>query len=47
VPIAIAFLGEKISSRETVGIVIALVSVVALAWEKPPVPDLGGDEKAG
>ena len=35
VPIAITFLGEKISGRETVGIVIALVSVVALAWEKP------------
>ena len=35
VPIAITFLGEKISSRETVGIIVALLSVVALAWEKP------------
>lgn len=35
VPIAIAFLGEKISGRETVGIVVALVSVTALAWERP------------
>ncbi len=35
VPIAIAFLGEKISGRETVGIFVALVSVTALAWEKP------------
>jgi drug/metabolite transporter (DMT)-like permease len=35
VPIAILFLGEKISPRETAGIVVALVSVVALAWENP------------
>lgn len=35
VPIAIAFLGEKIGPRETIGIVVALLSVMALAWEKP------------
>lgn len=35
VPVAIAFLGEKIGPRETAGIVIALASVAALAWEKP------------
>ena len=42
VPIAIAFLGEKLSSRETVGIIVALLSVVALAWERPALnpPDL-------
>ena len=36
VPIAILFLGEKTSPRETAGIVIALISVAALAWERPP-----------
>jgi len=36
VPIAIGFLGEKISLREGVGIGIALVSVLALAMESPP-----------
>ncbi len=35
VPIAVFFLGEKISPRETVGIVLALFAVVALAMEKP------------
>jgi transporter family protein len=35
VPIAIAFLGETITGRERAGIVVALASVVALAWEKP------------
>lgn len=35
VPIAVLFLGEKISPRETVGIVLALFAVVALAMEKP------------
>lgn len=35
VPIAITFLGEKISGRETLGILVALTSVIALAWEKP------------
>ena len=33
VPIAITVLGEKIGLRETLGIVVALVSVAALAWE--------------
>jgi uncharacterized membrane protein len=33
VPIAITVLGEKIGLRETMGIVVALVSVAALAWE--------------
>lgn len=36
VPIAILFLGEKIGPRETIGIGVALLSVVALAWEKRP-----------
>jgi uncharacterized membrane protein len=35
VPIAIVFLGEKITARETIGIIVALLSVMALAWEKP------------
>ncbi|MDX1951321.1 MAG: DMT family transporter [Verrucomicrobiota bacterium] len=35
VPIAIFFLGEKIGQRELAGIFVALLSVVALAWEKP------------
>ena len=33
VPIAILFLGERIGSRETAGIVLALVSVAALSFE--------------
>jgi bacterial/archaeal transporter family protein len=39
VPIAILFLGETIGSRETAGIVFALVSVAALSFEKPPAPN--------
>lgn len=39
VPIAIAFLGEKITARETAGIVLALLSVAALSYEKPTTPD--------
>jgi uncharacterized membrane protein len=35
VPIAILFFGERIAVRETIGIVLALVSVVALSCEKP------------
>ncbi|HKS35728.1 MAG TPA: EamA family transporter [Verrucomicrobiae bacterium] len=35
VPIAILFLGEKITARETAAIALALVSVVALSYEKP------------
>jgi len=35
VPIAILFLGERIGPRESVGILIALVSVVALSCETP------------
>lgn len=35
VPVAIIFFGEKISPRETAGIIVALLSVVALAWETP------------
>ncbi len=38
VPIAIAFLGEKIGPRETAGILVALASVVALAWETAATP---------
>ncbi len=38
VPIAILFLGEKINSRETAGIVFALLSVAALSYEKPSIP---------
>ena len=37
VPIAILFLGEKIGARETVGIFLALVSVMALSYESPSV----------
>jgi uncharacterized membrane protein len=35
VPIAIGFLGESVGAREGVGIVLALVSVVALSYETP------------
>ncbi len=35
VPIAILFFGERIAAREAAGIALALVSVVALSWEKP------------
>jgi drug/metabolite transporter (DMT)-like permease len=38
VPIAIAFLGERVSQRETLGIAIALISAVALAWERTAAP---------
>ncbi len=38
IPIAILFLGEKVSSREWIGIAIALIAVVALAWEGEPKP---------
>ncbi len=37
VPIAITFLGEKIGPRETAGIVLALVSVAAMACERPAI----------
>ena len=37
VPIAILFFGERISARESLGIVMALASVVALSYEKPIV----------
>jgi drug/metabolite transporter (DMT)-like permease len=36
VPIAIFFLGEKIGSREALGVLLALASVVALSWETRP-----------
>lgn len=36
VPFAILFLHETISSRETIGIIAALVAVAALAYEIPP-----------
>ena len=35
VPIAIFFLGEKVSPRELAGIGVALASVIALSYEKP------------
>ena len=34
-PIAIGFLGEHIGTRESIGIALALVSVVALSYESP------------
>jgi drug/metabolite transporter (DMT)-like permease len=36
VPLAVLLLGERISSREGLGIMFAVVAAVALAWEKPP-----------
>jgi drug/metabolite transporter (DMT)-like permease len=36
IPLAIAFLGEKIAWREGLGIGLALVAVVGLCWEKAP-----------
>lgn len=38
VPIAIGFLGERVSVREAAGIGLALVSVIALSYEKQPPP---------
>lgn len=35
VPLAIGLLGEKIGLRETAGITLALVAVVAMSWERP------------
>ena len=39
VPIAILFLGEKVGTRESVGILLALASVIALSHESPPAPE--------
>jgi bacterial/archaeal transporter family protein len=42
VPLAILFLGEKVTPRELAGIAVSLVAVLALSWEKTesnkPVP---------
>jgi len=38
VPIAILFLGEKITTREMAGIALALLSVAALSYERPVAP---------
>jgi uncharacterized membrane protein len=35
VPIAIAFLGERVGTREIAGILLGALSVVALVWEQP------------
>jgi transporter family protein len=35
VPIAIGLLGERVTVREAAGIALALLSVVALSYEKP------------
>ena len=37
VPIAILLFGERPGARETAGIIVALVSVAALAWETPAI----------
>ncbi|HAB15118.1 MAG TPA: EamA family transporter [Verrucomicrobiota bacterium] len=40
VPVAILFFGERVGSRELIGIGLALLASIALAWEtKPPPPD--------
>ena len=40
IPLAIIFLGERVGPRESLGIVIALVAVVAISIEsKPPIPE--------
>ncbi len=36
IPLAIIFLHERIGWREALGIMLALVSAVALSWESPP-----------
>ncbi len=36
VPVAIVFFGEQTSGREIAGLVFALISVAALAWERRP-----------
>jgi uncharacterized membrane protein len=38
VPIALGFLGEKVGPRELGGIILAILSVVALSMESKPVP---------
>jgi drug/metabolite transporter (DMT)-like permease len=38
-PIAIFFLGEKVGGRETIAIVVAFASMLALAYEKPRSPN--------
>ena len=35
IPLAVLFLKETIGGREALGIGLALISVVALGWEKP------------
>lgn len=35
IPLAVAFLGERVSGREGLGIVLALMAAAALAWESP------------
>lgn len=35
IPLAVTFLGERISGREGLGIILALLAVVALCYEKP------------
>jgi transporter family protein len=39
VPLAVLLLGEKVGSREIIGILLALASVVALSIESPQRPD--------
>lgn len=39
IPIALLLFHEQLSGRETAAIFVAIVSVVALAWERPSHPD--------
>src|SRR5688572_7927998 len=43
IPLAILLLGERIGAREGVGIALAVLAVVALAWETPPPSEQGFD----
>ena len=47
VPLALAFLGERIGPREAAGLVVALASVAALAWERPAAEVQGPTEANG
>ncbi len=45
IPLAVAILGERISGREGLGIALALVAAVALAWESPATKATDNDAR--
>jgi transporter family protein len=40
IPLAVLLLGERVGARESIGIGLALVAVVALSWERRHVPQI-------